>query len=580
MTFKALQDALQKVGFTQSVSETKERKKGARLKKKGKANIPKSANKQKPPKKDKNKKNKPQKTKDGKLLVKVPKGFSYNTFQKDQSEENIKKSNSVEIIGNLELHPLILETGEENTPLRVQHSSNKSNIYNEIIEVADLVIGLDFGTSSTKVVMRDVSLDKAFAVPFYLNKLGYENYLFPSHLFKQGASYSLDTGDKCIQDLKIRIMNTDAEDLESFVQSSIYLALIIRHCRGWLFENFKNRYNSTEIWWKLNLGLPAKHYEDTLLVERFEKLAWCAEYLALNGSVLLTDIDAKNALEFWKNKKDIIDTEIDVVPEIAAQIFGYVRSGHWDPKGNSMMMMVDIGAGTLDAAFFSISQDHDKNLTYSFMGVEVKPFGVMNLHRARIEWLLKLFDGISNFLNLMIKNLKQCAIPTDRLDAIPEDVRDYVRGIRYNIVDNDDFIDEWFIKQVPLLINRCTMPTVIKLPSPEKKSRWETPKHYFSLFLCGGGGRMAFFKEKIIEYTNQHSVPFRFNQKYLPVPTDLNVNSTDRNYDRLSVAYGLSWHMAGEKPLGEFVRSLELPEETKEVNVGNYEDFYISKDMM
>lgn len=575
MGFKILQDALEKAGISKTISA---KKKEAGLTDHLKPN--KSEKKKKNDEKSFRTRTKAQRLPEGKIVVKVKKRAK--PLPQPKVPEPLTPKNSVIIAGPLSLHPLLTADPTEDNHRRI-HTNKEGTRYNvssDPKETADLVIGLDFGTSSTKAVIRDVSLEKSFAVPFYSDKDGANNFLFPSHIFRKGNSYSLDGGDECFRDLKLSLINSQSDSDKVFDRAAIYLALLLRHCRGWLFDAYAGRYIQTEIWWKLNLGLPARHYEDDALVKKFEKLAWCAEYLAIYGNDTLTDEEAEKVKRKWQDEHQSLETEIDVVPEIAAQIYGYIRSGHWDKGSDPVMMMVDIGAGTLDAAFFSVTQDDSNNLTYTFLGVDVQPLGVMNLHRDRIKWLFGILsESCCGETDAIEKGLESISVPTDKLTAIPENVGDYLIGAKISINDKSHFIDHNFLEKIPLQINRCALRPVEGMPRPQPINRWEAPKHHFPIFLCGGGSRMQFYK-KILAYTDKQAVPYRFRKKGLPTPYDLQTEAIKENYDRLSVAYGLSWHMAGEKPLGKFIRSLDVPKEDRAQSKSNYEEHFISKDQV
>jgi hypothetical protein len=76
----------------------------------------------------------------------------------------------------------------------------------------ELVMGLDFGTSSVKVVIGDAALDKSFLVPF-LNGTGLSSYLLPSRLYQTDEFFSLERGDVCHRDLKLAFI-ADPSNIE------------------------------------------------------------------------------------------------------------------------------------------------------------------------------------------------------------------------------------------------------------------------------------------------------------------------------------------------------------------------------
>jgi len=64
---------------------------------------------------------------------------------------------------------------------------------------AELIIGLDFGTSSVKVVIHDYQRDIFYAVPFY--PAGNDHrFFFPTRVWLGTEGYSLDCGETLITD--------------------------------------------------------------------------------------------------------------------------------------------------------------------------------------------------------------------------------------------------------------------------------------------------------------------------------------------------------------------------------------------
>ena len=67
--------------------------------------------------------------------------------------------------------------------------------------------------------------------------------------------------------------------------------------------------------------------------------------------------------------------------------------------------------------------------------------------------------------------------------------------------------------------------------------------------------------QSIIEEINKAPINVTVVSKRLPVPNELVAYGLAVNdYDRLSVAYGPSREGAGDMPLGEYVRSIEIPD--------------------
>ena len=82
------------------------------------------------------------------------------------------------------------------------HRGIESQLTDDPDDATDLIIGLDFGTSATKAVVRDpFAAIGVFPVQFNRERLGIDGYLLPSRIFRTGDTYSLTQGTHSITDL-------------------------------------------------------------------------------------------------------------------------------------------------------------------------------------------------------------------------------------------------------------------------------------------------------------------------------------------------------------------------------------------
>lgn len=280
-------------------------------------------------------------------------------------------------------------------------------------DAVDMFIGLDFGTSCSKVVIRDSNRRDHYAVPFF--EIGADNpFLLPSHIFiDSDGRYYLDDHNvpdralSIIRDLKLTLMQ-DPRNVLYMIHATAYLALVTRHARGWLLSTYRDTYKSTGITWGLNLGLPAERSEDEYLSRRFQTLALAAANLAgrpgeitqetaaqyINFATRALNDESPETLGF-----SIWPDMVGVYPEIAAQVIGFVESERWDADSKPFVTLIDIGAGTVDVSFFSIEKRGERR--FRFFQNKVAENGVMNLHRERI--------GLDCFLGLLVDDLKIAA---------------------------------------------------------------------------------------------------------------------------------------------------------------------------
>jgi len=424
------------------------------------------------------------------------------------------------------------------------------------------VIGLDFGTSTTKAVLRDIYREVALPVRFRGEAPGIDAFLLPSSLCREGEFWSLSGDGARIRDLKLRLLHAQNDDpVDEFNDCCAFLALVIRRCRAWLLTEHGKEYRRHAIEWRLNLGIAARSYEDKMTVARFRRLAWAAANVASQPTV---EIDRVTVDRYRLRSKIALDSgvlfegeefqpdQIDVVPEISAQLQGFMRSARWDWRNRPVMMLVDVGAGTVDTALFMVGIHEGKPPVLVFFANRVEQNGVINLHRLRIDWLDKAARA-GEAEKAVLDYLAAHRVPTDRLRPIPETVGEYVPGYDIDcrsLNADDEFMKHNYRRQVAGCIQDARVG----------KGLSSNDLDGMPLLLCGGGARMRYFSRiaDIIKETKEWS--FKVEKLSMPVPAELadfGMNSDE--FDRLSVAFGLAQIGEGDKSIGTIVRATDVP---------------------
>ncbi len=206
----------------------------------------------------------------------------------------------------------------------------------------ELVIGLDFGTSSTKVVVADRTMNMSYAVPF-TDSIGVASYLLPSVLLEApDGVYALSGAGKYYADLKLAMLSA-LSDENACSRVCAFLALTIRQTRAWLYESKRDQYLRADILWTLAIGQPTDQVTSSHHRAHFEHLAEVAWQLAgRHGPVSVGE-----ALHAWRHRAQLnLDDDLEVRPmaELSAQIHGFVSSSHFDPRLPNIYLLVDVGA--------------------------------------------------------------------------------------------------------------------------------------------------------------------------------------------------------------------------------------------
>lgn len=432
----------------------------------------------------------------------------------------------------------------------------------------EIALGVDFGTSSVKVVIGDSALGKSFAVPFGDHE-GIEKYLLPARLFQTGSQFSLAEGEECHRDLKLAFLAAPM-DQKNQVRIAAFLALVIQRARAWLLTNHAQIYRRTQLFWKLSVGLPAAHHQDSKLFKPFTQV--CAAAWAVAGQAGV--VDEPTVVELLRKPQITTgsdeDVEVMIVPEIAAQIYGFVVSTNFDREAQNIFLMADVGAGTVDASLFHVFPARGGKWDFEFFTSVIEPHGVSNLHRHRVDWWVKSLGESAASPNELIQQLRQFKFQTDQQCNIPDSFADYFSGIEVTErKDKPNPDDDFYDRTLAQVRGRALWRT------------WKDellPKEMLAgvpFFLGGGGARMNFY-EKLTDSMNAGLNGFSWlyaSPRALVLPDDLIVDDIAKSdYDRLSVAYGLS-----RLELGRVLKALPKPKLLSTYET-TWTDHYTSKD--
>ena len=395
-----------------------------------------------------------------------------------------------------------------------------------------LIIGLDFGTAFTKVVVGEERM--RMAIPLRENGDNSSDYLLPTVYWSNAAgecSIDVHSGVKHV-DLKMPIIEGRLSE-KALQKIGCYLALVLRRVRAFVFSNKFDVYSGNYIDWLINIGLPTQSYHDYKLVHAYKRVlqaAWrvSAEPREITQAQISEMLDAPEILGD-KNKaayRHLHPEAISVFPEFVAQVTGYVRS---PLRQSGLHLLVDVGAGTLDATIFNVHEE-DQEDRFPIFAKAIEPLGTNFLIKHRVGGQAYQEEYINPFAPVPEKNrfAEMLQIKLEELEKIDESFRQQVNKVL------GDLIRYTKNRRYPL------------------SRRWESG---IPVFLCGGGANCDVYKE--IFYTQNgklNGVPINVMQ--LPKPDQLNAQGVPNSYfDRISVAYGLSFDPFD---IGEITREDEI----------------------
>ena len=253
----------------------------------------------------------------------------------------------------------------------------------------DIVLGVDFGTSSTKIVARlpYEAGAPAFAVPAPFSARAEEHaHLWASRIWLDASGlFSLAPVEAAPAHcaIKAALMQADGERAivlrsgawaaTALEAATAFLALQLRQARGWLLSRKEDALSAGPLRWSYHVGFPAASLDKNGLRERYAAACTAALSLSLLG-LPITPTLVRVALRVVPTTTTALDKlGISLVPEISAAITGFARS---PKREDGLYAMVDVGAGTVDCCTFDLWRPNDGAMTYPIFKADVAMLGV------------------------------------------------------------------------------------------------------------------------------------------------------------------------------------------------------------
>jgi hypothetical protein len=408
----------------------------------------------------------------------------------------------------------------------------------------DLVIGLDFGTSASKVVIQVTGLpgNPAYAVDFGELAPPSMKYLLPSKLWvtADDACYPKEhDGAQLVNDIKLELFCRD--ELYSYRGATrqgyhpefvaiAYLARLLRHSRAWfLLTNRDLVRHFTRLNWSVNLGVPSpciSDNEENRTFRRVGKAAWMLsvleEHITLNNAEREYRLIGE-APEYWDRDDDGICCDFDIVPEIAAGAVGYAKSPF---RREGVHVMMDVGASTVDVCSFLLRQREGDDV-FPFLTADVQPLGTIRLHHERILAVRSLVD----------RQAQDLRDKHDPLAPISIDLEPYF--LSRNLIESEiQKAEKELHRECSKMLWRAIVD--MKMRRAPNEDVWHI-KQKLPVLCIGGGSKLPFFTNIVNDlnlWVAKHAGIAGIDRLPLPVPETLQAETND--YHRLAVAWGLS----------------------------------------
>lgn len=356
----------------------------------------------------------------------------------------------------------------------------------------DVILGIDFGSTSTKVVARlpFVAGRPAAAMPVPESARAEGNpYLWSTRIWshKDGRLNLFPFKDACQRSaLKTRLL-ADPTDLDQ-VQAAFFLAQIICYARDWAVEKLGPIAGGQTFRWNYNFGFPADSLDEPILLDMYRRVIAASLILSMTERAPTIAGSAAVLSEVKHRPLNILeDHSATIQPEVVGAVAAALE---YTNLSRDLFMMVDIGGVTVDCCTFKYIPNEDGDAR-------------MPIYKAKVESLGAECEIACRDDAQLMADLRESVL-TQMRSVIWDTYRDYMRN------------DECWGRGLPIL-------------------------------MVGGGAKHSFYRDLkdeihrwLVEYFHQKRCPGVQSGSSSPSFPTLVKEFPIEDEHRLSVATGLS----------------------------------------
>lgn len=434
-------------------------------------------------------------------------------------------------------------------------------------------IGLDFGTSGTKVVYRDLQMGVSRPMDFNHRLKGYPSYVLPSTVTIEGgkvffgiAAEERSGSGQVFRSFKIclacqvrvsecrkcehRLGNSErgvfrvgtgggALVIDAQQLATWYLAYVIGKAHAAIRERWPEPWR-LKVW--VNVGAPIDQYQGKIGKEGFTKAAYYAEKLSdevRDGVPIQLLVDEHQRISWaYPTIPDGSQRKVFVLQETAAGLMSFIHS---PAPMLGLYAIVDVGAGTTDVSFFRLASLSQTDLCMAFYDARTGIVGADDMDRAIADLALSKLQAAESLTPMQKMALLQEA-------RITKSSLNNSDGLTLQVGERAVFVSRQELE--PALKPACTQMLEIYRKTNhaafQKESLVERWRSY-TLFFLGGGTRMDLLRSAFSMFR-----PSGYNREITPTqlsaPEDFEASPKTRaDFDLLAIAYGLS-HPAVDFP--------------------------------
>lgn len=374
-------------------------------------------------------------------------------------------------------------------------------------------IGLDFGTSYTKVALR--FKDRVLVIdwsgilasgdfrylPGELSLVGDDEVFLGKVPGRQGV----------FRNLKLAFLQEGQERARTLLAVA-FLSRVFIYVRAWLWRHHEAELSGRRVAWLVNVGCPTNHWGKSTLQAEYRDAVLRAWAVSQESENITLARVARAVLDPAPTEGDVGLDAVSVVPEFVAEIAEYVFSPQ---RRDGLHLLVDVGAGTVDIACFNVHDEAGENV-FPIFSSAVKLLGTHYLMRQRLQEV-----GCSDIVWSDRHPVPDVSMLADKLSVGGEKLQTadaaFMRSIATEVAEVLDDVK----------LNYYSRPFVTGSGIP--------------LFLMGGGAMCGVYQDAMTQAYQWMRVPLIEMQ-----PAALSNTKDREDHDiasrlRLSVAYGLTF---------------------------------------
>lgn len=411
-------------------------------------------------------------------------------------------------------------------------------------------VGLDFGTSCSKIMYRQIGRRQARVINFQHDLPNFPQYCFPSvasvndrgHLLfgVEAAKWLLTKEwDYGLQRFKVIVAGKQNEAFRDPVTeenfnnycghhnlvdvltpervTAIYLANAMTKTRQ-IIEQYPE-YKNVELDIAFNIGMPIDYIENNAVRLKFESAFSWAEAIERKWQTNKNNFDPLQASYDLENVAEPHNKRVFAVPEAVASMASYLMSLR---RQEGLHALIDFGSGTTDVSICNLFLTFGETNSYWYAARNI-PKGTIIIERLIASYLKDSYSkslctcsDVVNYLNMFAESPSKAKRNADVSLALNSDILKEIKSLK----DSKEYYQTWGAAYKQHLT---------------KESSWEKVE----VFVCGGGARLPYIEE-VFSAPWWDKLKVKYPVSRLPVPDDYRDDKSGAPFDRMTVAYGLT----------------------------------------